>query len=751
MLPLATHVNQSIAPMHDSFFSHATTHAFQHLSPIVESGNVIDDVLPHPTPSSASRCSRAAKPLTIFMLTCAAFSGALFNPLLDWDDRIFITINPAFRSFAWPNIRWMFTTFYGGPYQPLSWLSYAVDFAIFGLRPFGFHLTNVVLHAATAVAVYFLAIRLYRLARPALAIGLDVSPAAMFASLLFAIHPLRVESVAWATERRDVLSGVFYVMTFIAYLRYATDLPSNRSRNFLAALLCFALSLLAKGTGMMLPFLLLILDVYPLGRIRAGGPRSNALPRSLLEKIPFFALAITAAFLALRGQRTATDKMPSLAELGPSQRVAIASHAVCFYAEKELLPVGLSPLYELRTQVEPSVPALLPWLAAASALTVAALALARRCPAITAAWFAYLLALAPVSGLAQAGAQLVADRYSYLPCLPFAILAGSLLVPRTNRYRNAALAPVIAAVAALAVLTVRQVRFWRDTPTLWTRVIELDPSCAQAHLNLSGYDLAANRLADARRHAEEAVRLKPNDARPRQNLGVILESQGLVEPAIQILEQAAALSPPSADAIAELGAVLVRNGRYVDAQAPFERALRVEPRHAKALFGTALVQLHLEHRDAARDNFERARATRQLPPSAFIIMAKAWQSTGEPREVAKILRAGVDQNPADPSIAAQLAWLLATCPSDDVRDGRAALQIAERVRQTRRGDPVPILLAWVAALAETGRWDDARQAFGFLQNAVRRQSMGQLPDDLADIENCLRDHRPIRDMSSSER
>src|SRR5262249_48163924 len=234
---------------------------------------------------------------------------------------------------------------------------------------------------------------------------------------------------------------------------------------------------------------LLLLDAYPLNRLNtAAGPRAKVIARLLIEKSPLFAISLVIAYLALRGQREATTKMATLAELGVSARLAIASHAAGFYLWKELVPWGLSPLYELRRGVEATLPALLPNLGCITALTVIAWWMRRRWPAVVVAWLAFLITLAPVSGLTQAGAQLAADRYRYVPCLPFAMLAGAIAFWVGGL--SAARPMIVLGLGYLAVLcalTVRQVGFWCDTRVLWARALAVDPQCSQAHLNLAGY------------------------------------------------------------------------------------------------------------------------------------------------------------------------------------------------------------------------------------------------------------------------
>lgn len=362
-------------------------------------------------------------PLVVFLLTVATFLPALQNGFIDWDDYETLLNNPHYRGVGWTELRWMFTTFHMGHYQPLSWMTFGLDYLLWGMEPFGYHLTNLLLHAANAVLFYFVAVRLLGLALsgPNAPREFPLQVAAGFAALLFSIHPLRVESVAWATERRDVLSGLFFLGTILCYLRTVTFQTSNRSRPWwmTASVLIYGFSLLSKASGVTLPLILLLLDVYPLGRVGGGpgrwfGPEAR---RVYWEKLPFLLLALGAGVSASIAQYQAGAMIP-LDKYGVLPRLAQAFFGVVFYLWKTMMPVGLSPLYELPAHLNP-------WdwrflLAGVVVLVVSTTLFVarRRWPAGLASWLWYIVILAPVLGIAQSGQQMVADRYSYLSCLP---------------------------------------------------------------------------------------------------------------------------------------------------------------------------------------------------------------------------------------------------------------------------------------------------------------------------------------------
>src|SRR4051812_21592681 len=249
---------------------------------------------------------RYVLPVCVVALTLACFLPVLTNGFVDWDDGQLLFQNSNYRGLDWPHIRWMFSTFYMGHYQPLTWTTFGLDYLLWGLDPFGYHLTNLVLHCANALLFYFVALRLLLLAGR----GVDAHRvsglylATALAALLFALHPLRVESVAWITERRDVLSGLFFLATLYCYLQGAERSTARRPW-MAAAVIFYLLSLLSKAAGMALPIVLVVLDFYPLRRLASGRWRAPEARRVWLEKIPFVILALVFGVVALLAQRDA--------------------------------------------------------------------------------------------------------------------------------------------------------------------------------------------------------------------------------------------------------------------------------------------------------------------------------------------------------------------------------------------------------------------------------------------------------------
>ncbi len=534
--------------------------------------------------------SRWALPLAVALVGMLAFLPGLSGEFLDWDDRENFLHNPHYRGLGADQLHWMVTTARMGHWIPVTWLTFAVDWSVWGMNPFGYHLTTLVLHGLAATLFYLVARRLLAAARPRWPEGM-LSLGAALAALLFAVHPLRAESVAWITERRDVLAGVFFLAATLTYLgRWTPDgtLRPHARWRYLAALVLFAGALGAKVMTVTLPAVLLILDVYPLRRLGPGAGTGGWLGRSgrwvWLEKAPFALLGVVAAAVAI-GVNRAQDNLTSVSHVGLAERLAISAYSLLFYPWKTLVPLGLSPMYELPYPLEawrwPFPAAAL----AVLAVTAGTVALARKSPAVLVGWLAYVVMALPVAGLIQNGFQIAADRYSYLPCLPWAVLAGTalatLIMGRAERARLVPAAAVGAGLVVLAAMTWQQTKVWRNGETLWQRALAVAPSSV-AHANL-GLTLARRGdTAGAIPHYHEALRLRPVYAEAWSNFALAQSQQGDLAGAEASLREAVRLRPRFATAWSNLGMVRARRGRSGEAVAAYTEALRLAPDHPDA-------------------------------------------------------------------------------------------------------------------------------------------------------------------------
>ncbi len=584
--------------------------------------------------------SARAIPLAVSLVTFAVFAPALWNHFVEWDDHMNLFNNPHYRGLGWENIRWMFTSALMGHYIPITWLTFGLDYTLWGVNPFGYHLTNNLLHAANAALFYLIAIHL--LGKATTLAGATLPLSAVMASLFFALHPLRAESVAWATERRDVLSGFFFLLTVLAYLK-ATESEGARRRRFLTgSCLAYLLALGSKSIVMTLPLVLVLLDLYPLRRLpwRWREWATPAARAALTEKIPYFALALAGAVTAycvvwLNALLTSLDRYPR------SARVGITGYSLWFYFSKTVLPSALSPLHELPAKVSLLEPRFLLSLLAVIAVTVTVFALGRRWPAGLAVWVYYGVVLGPVTGIVHSGHQLVHDRYSYLSCLGWALLVGAAVGGIARAGLTGAISPLVARLAggvaavwilALATLTWHQVQIWRDTETLWRYAVESDPACSICQNNVGVAYLKQKLYGPAKQQFELALALRPERTRVRQNLGVTLANLGDHTGAITQLSIALRAEPEDPDLLANLGGALIADNRADDGLIRIRRALEIKPDHGAALttLGGALISAGQPR--AAVDYLQRAAALNPDDALPHVHLARAYEALGRTLE-----------------------------------------------------------------------------------------------------------------------
>jgi hypothetical protein len=524
-------------------------------------------------------------PVAVGAATAVAFLPALDGGFLGWDDRANLVDNPHYRGLGWRHLHWMFTTTLMGHYTPLAWLSHGVDHALWGMNPRGYHLGNVALHAAGAAVLYVVARRLLAAgfaAAPARA-GAAVSLGAAFAALVFGVHPLRVESVAWVTERQDVLCGLFYLLAVWAYLRGAERGGRILPGWWALSVGAFLLALLAKAAAMPLPAALLLLDVYPLRRVGAVGWR-----RLLVEKLPYLGLVALAAPIALIAQSHA-DALIGRAQYGIGARLAMTAYSFMFYPWKFLWWADLSPLYERPGRIDPMAARFLVPMAGVLVVTATLMRLRRRWPAGLAAWVYSALLVLPVSGMVPFGGHLVADRYSYLSGFGFALLAGAALT-WVLRARATLGAPVVGASALAAVLIVvglsaatwRQSKIWHDSETLWRWAHALDQDCEVCAVNLGAELIAAPgpgaaRLGEAEALFRHVLALNPARDLAYHGLGTALTLQRRYDEAETAFREFVRRAPSRPEARIDLGQLHLLQRRHDEAIPLLRQALLMQP------------------------------------------------------------------------------------------------------------------------------------------------------------------------------
>jgi tetratricopeptide (TPR) repeat protein len=546
-------------------------------------------------PAVSPPASRRLVPFLIAGLTALVFAPSLRSDFVNWDDPYLLTLNPHYRGLSRAHLQWMFTTFHMGHYQPLSWVTFGLDYLIWGMNPFGYHLTNLLFHAANAALFYLLSLILLGrcFAEESRAGGAALKLGAAFSALFFSLHPLRVESVVWITERRDVLSSFFLLAALLCYLRAA---QGWRPKFFMAAsMTLYGFSLFSKAAGITLPAVLLLLDWYPLRRIPANPKKwlDGGARKVWLEKLFFLAMAAPFALLALMAQREAMALL-SAERHGLPARLAQALYGLAFYPWKTLFPFEMSPLYEIPAHISLRSPPFLWSGVIVAGLTVGLVASARRWPAGLATWAGYVVMVSPVLGLAQSGPQLVADRYSYLSCLGWALLGGgglSCLWPLQGRaaLRLGTIVAVggfaLIVLTCLGFLTYKQSMVWRGTEALWRHALTLDPESKYAHYNLGRFLWKEGREEEAIAHYGQALASSPRFEDAHFSLATALAKKGELDKAMEHLEAAIAIDPKFAEARSNLGEALAWRGEVEKAKDQFEKALETRPDLAGAHYG----------------------------------------------------------------------------------------------------------------------------------------------------------------------
>ncbi|MBP7864705.1 MAG: tetratricopeptide repeat protein [Acidobacteria bacterium] len=661
-----------------------------------------------PAGAGAATPLRAAWPVFLVVLAVAlVYAPVARHDFITFDDPAYLTENDHVRGgLTLENIRWAFTAGHAALWHPLTWLSHMLDCELFGMNPGAHHLVSVGFHAANTLLLFLFLYLATRRRWPSI-----------LCAALFALHPLRVESVAWAAERKDVLSAFFLLLTLLAWLAYVRRPAWPRH---LLALLFFAAGLLSKPMLVTVPFLLLVLDAWPLGRLtrrpregeEAGAPPAwdfRPVPRLLLEKLPFFALSALLVGFTLY---TARQAMPVEGILSLPVRFANAVASFWIYLRQTVWPGGLSLLY-------PFTPPGTPWAtlagaAAILAVTAALVLLARRHPAPLAGWLWYAGTLVPVIGLIQVGTQSRADRFTYIPHMGLFIAVvwlGALLVERVPALRFPAAVLAAVAVAGLGTLSLVQVRYWKDSETLYRRSLEAAPGSHLLNVNLGNVYLEQERFAEAFDQYAQALRVNPRNAYALANLGRLRLREGKPAEALPWLDQALAEDPGLPIANSQKGVALCLLGDLRGAAVFLGKALRSQPRDPDTLCNLAAVRARQGRGDEARDLYRRAldvdpdrapahaslgtlllsagdtpgglahleTAVRLEPRNADtrFALGQAFLLTGRLPEAAAELRAGLGLDPAEAKAWYNLGLILHA--GGDAAGAAAALEAATRL------------------------------------------------------------------------
>ena len=454
---------------------------------------------------------------------------------------------------ALSNIAWSLTGVHGANWHPLTWISHMTDVSIYGMRPMGHHATNLIFHIANVLLLLLVLNRMTK--------SLWKS---VFVAALFAVHPLHIESVAWVTERKDVLSTFFWLLAMLAYVRYVDKPILSRYMLILGA---FVLGLMSKPMLVTLPFVLLLMDYWPLNRVKAGQSRWNLI----WEKTPLFALSAASSFITFWAQRK-QGAVVSVSTFPLGLRIENALTSYVAYIWKMIWPARLAVFYPHPTKYEAGVVILA--VVVLAVITLLVIKGARKHPFLTVGWLWYTGTLIPVIGLAQVGGQAMADRYTYIPLIGLFIIVAWGIPEILPRFGNKASAPVLAGMVLLPLMisTMHQLGYWKNNITLFSHALAVTKSNQKAEYNLAYGYLVAGKLDMAIDHFRKAVCLNPNDADAHCNLGTALYGKGLVTQAIDEYSLAAQVNPGYAAAHYNLAIALRKAGRAQEAEHEYQQA-----------------------------------------------------------------------------------------------------------------------------------------------------------------------------------
>jgi protein O-mannosyl-transferase len=688
--------------------------------------------------------------------TVAVYWPARQFEFINYDDQDYVYANPTvMKGLTAEGVKWAFTTGFMANWHPLTWLSHMLDCELWGVNSGAHHMMNVVFHAAATVALFFALLRMTR------APGRSAMVAA-----LFALHPLHVGSVAWVAERKDVLSGLFWMLTMWAYVWY-TERPG--AWRYLLVAVTFALGLMAKSMLVTLPCALLLLDYWPLKR----GLR-------WLEKVPLFALSVAASVVTLIVQRAGGAVYDFAKELSLGARIANALVAYVSYLGKTLLPENLAVIY-------PHPGHWPAWQVVGAAvilvlITMAVIAFAKPRPYLAMGWFWFLGTLVPVIGLVQVGEQYMADRYSYIPLVGIFIALVWWIsdVLATVPQRKVAISFAALVVLAMCVVgTRRQLGYWENSVKLFARTLELTTDNPTAQYNLAQALSVRGYLKQSVPHYEEALRVRPNYPEALNNLGFTRALLGQLVEATNYYEKVLKVAPRSASAHLNYGFALLNlgkpeeaatrfqtalkegaplamahfgygrallgTGKLHESMAEFREALRHDPSYAEAMFylGLALV----EEGDTEQGVKEMRRAAELAPrvPDVHMQLGRVYAGQGKAREAVAEYKEALQLNANYPEALNNYAWLLATHPDAEIRNGHLAVDLGERACELTKYQVPQMVGTLAAAYAEAGRFDDAIKTGERARDLAAAQRQEGLAKKNSELIALYKAHKPYRE------
>ena len=669
--------------------------------------------------------------LVLVAVTFMAFEQVRNNEFVNFDDGVYVYENPnVYNGLSCKSVGWAFKTFdfsdtLTGHWMPVSWLSHMLDCQLYGLDPAGLHITSLLFHIANTLLLFWVLKNMTSAIWPS-----------AFVAVLFAVHPLHVESVAWVTERRDVLSLFFWLLTMAAYTRYARQPKVSK---YLLVVLFFAISLMSKSMSVTLPFVLLLLDYWPLSRFQLNKENTSQILRLIVEKIPLFIMSAASCAIAL----SATKHLSARNPLSLSYRVTNAVISYLDYIIKMVCPRDLAALYP-NLGISPPV-----WRIAVSSviliiISVAAIYLAKKKRFFLVGWLWYLGTLVPVIGLVQIGPQAMADKYTYLPLTGiFIIIAWAVedLCRRRPALRFVSCVVAMLLMAAMVVGTRRQVGYWKDSMSLsrhaiavtennnimhmnlgntlarrgqfdeaiihYRHALRIKPNNAMAHMNLGNALAGRGQSDEAIGHYRRSLQINPDDAVLHRNLGIALTNAGQLDEGIVHYRRALEINPDYAMVHYSIGHALTVVGQFDEAIGHYRRALQIDPGYTDAHSNLGVALINGGRFDEAIDHYRRALQINPDDAALHYNLGIALIKVGQLDEAISHYRRVVKLQPEYLPAFNELAWYLATASDPMLRNPAEAVRLAQKACELDGHKNAAFLDTLAVAYASADRFNEA--------------------------------------------
>jgi tetratricopeptide (TPR) repeat protein len=635
----------------------------------------------------------------LVVMTLAAYEPVRKNDFVSYDDRIYVTNNPNVNKGITVNsVIWAFTKTRSSNWHPLTWLSHTLDCEIYGLNPVGHHITSLLIHTTSSVLLFLLLLKMT-----------GSTWASAFVAAMFAVHPLHVESVAWVAERKDVLSGLFWILTMFAYVRYAERPNPGR---YALVLVAFVMGIMSKPMVVTLPFVLLLLDYWPLERVGRQGTKNvfqkASVRKLIVEKIPLFVLSAVSSVITLTSQRSG-GSFATLWTVSAGYRIANMFASYIRYIGKTIWPSRLAVYYpHPREEISFATTAICAFLFVM--MSIILIHIGRRKKYALVGWLWYVGTLVPVIGLVQVGTQAMADRYMYLPIIGLLIIAAwgikDLIAGRPRRKIAAAVSATLVLLAAV-ILTRTQVRYWQNSISLFAHTLKVTENNPLAENNYGSALYEAGRLDEAVTYLSSALRRVPMLAEARINLGLVFLKQGKLDEAISCFNEVIQHGQASAKVYYNLAIALSGQHKYEDAIKNLAKVLELEPDYPDAHNKMGTLLATTGRIDEAIMQFNEAIRTDKDKAKLYVNLGRAYQQTGKYDSAIHSWSKAAELRPSDVDILNNLAWLLATVSDTTLQDADRAIELAEHACKITEYKQPSLLDTLAAAYAAGGRFEEA--------------------------------------------